>query len=224
MLPPWSSEALRSRAPFGRGLVARGRRVPRPAAKGLTASAALTTLAALAAVVALSLLASGCSRLAVNTEVDPRADFTSYASFEFLPQGGLARPAEDVPRRLRATLDPLYHAYVQEGVTRNLTAKGLALAPSREEADLLIGYRTVIGDRTEVIPPIYGYGWRGHVRPLYPARVHRYKEGTLVIDIIDRRGEYLVWRGVGVGAMRDMRPGEDLIAAVGEILEQFPPR
>ncbi len=187
-------------------------------------AAASTTLAVVLTAAAVSTLASGCARLAVHAEVDPRANFAAYTTFEFLPRGGLMEPAEEVPRRLRATLDPLYHAYVQESVTRDLTAKGLLLAPSRDEADLLIGYRTVIGDRTEVIPPIYGYGWRGYPRPVYPARVHRYKEGTLVIDIIDRKGEYLVWRGVGVGAMRDMRPGEELMAAVREILEQFPPR
>jgi hypothetical protein len=192
-----------------------------PAARALAALAAPAMLVALGA---LTVLGAGCSRVAVHVEADPRANFSSYTTFEFLPNGGVKRPAEDIPRRLRATLDPLYHAYVQEGVTRDLTAKGFVLAPSRDEADLLIGYRTVISDRADVIPPIYGFGWRGYVHPVHPARVHWYKEGTLVIDIIDRRDEYLVWRGVGVGAMRDMRPGEDLMDAVKEILADFPPR
>jgi hypothetical protein len=53
--------------------------------------------------------------------------------------------------------------------------------------------------------------------------VRWYKEGTLVIDLIDRKTEHLVWRGVGTGAVRDMKPGDDLSGAVGQILEEFPP-
>ncbi len=180
-------------------------------------------LPALWGAMALVIAGAGCSRVAVEATADPRANFSTYTSFAFLPKGGVTGPPQDVPRRLRATLDPLYHAYVQEAVTRDLTAKGLVLAKDRDEADLLIAYRTVVGDRVDVSPPIYGVGWRGYVHVAEPGYVHWYKEGTLVIEFIDRQGEYLVWRGVGVGAMRDMRPGEDLMAAVGEILAQFPP-
>ena len=74
-----------------------------------------------------------------------------------------------------------------------------------------------------MLPPVYGVGWYGHTYRARPAHVHWYKEGTLVIDIVDRRGRQLVWRGVGVGAMRDMRPGNDLKAAVREVLARFPP-
>ena len=49
-----------------------------------------------------------------------------------------------------------------------------------------------------------------------------YKEGTLVIDIVDAAGKHLVWRGLGVGAMRDMHPGEPLRKAVADILKHFP--
>lgn len=180
-------------------------------------------LLAFSAAVALAAMGTGCSRVAVEATADPRANFSTYTSFAFLPNGGMTGAARDVPRRLRATLDPLYHAYVQEAVTRDLTAKGLVLATDREAADLLIGYRTVVGDRADVYPAIYGVGWRGHVHVARPPQVRWYKEGTLVIELIDRRGEYLVWRGIGVGAMRDMRPGEDLMAAVGDIMAEFPP-
>ncbi len=193
-----------------------------------TATRVVNRLSAWATALTLSLglflIGSGCSRVTVHSQVDPRADFAAYGSFEFLPKGGMERPEGRVPPRLRATLDPLYHAHIQDAVTEDLSEKGMRLAPSRREADLLIGYRTIIRDRADVAPPIYGVGWRGHVYVARPGYVNWYKEGTLVIDIIDRREKHLVWRGVGVGAMRDMRPGDQLKAAVQEILKQFPPQ
>jgi len=178
-------------------------------------------LPALMGAATLAIVSPGCSRVAVEATADPRANFSTYTSFAFLPRGGMTGPPADVPRRLRATLDPLYHAHVQEAVTRDLKAKGLVLAPDRDEADLLIAYRTVVGNRTDIYPPIYGGGWYGY--GAWPGYAHKYKEGTLVIELIDRQGDYLAWRGVGVGAMRDMRPGEELMAAVAEIMAQFPP-
>jgi len=81
----------------------------------------------------------------------------------------------------------------------------------------------VVRDQADVVPPLYGVGWRGHVYRTSPGYVRWYKEGTLVIDIVDTADNQLVWRGVGVGAMRDMHPGTPMTEAVQEILEQFPP-
>ncbi len=170
----------------------------------------------------LSLLPA-CSRVRVDTQFDPEANFSSYGSFAFLPEGGMKKHSAPLPRRLRAMKDPLFHAHIQEAVDETLSDKGFLRFRERKNADLLIGYRTVIKDQVDTVPPIYGVGWRGHVHMVRPGHVRWYKEGTLVVDVIDRRTKHLIWRGVGVGAMRDMRPGDDLRAAVKEILESFPP-
>ncbi|MBD3236857.1 MAG: DUF4136 domain-containing protein [Candidatus Eisenbacteria bacterium] len=171
---------------------------------------------------ALLLSSSGCSRVRVHSMTDPDASFTSYASFAFLPNGGRSEKPRNLPPRLRRLADPLYKASVQDAIEIHLEARGLRSVSRGSQPDLLIGYRTVVKDQARAVPPIYGVGWRGRVHVVRPGHVKWYKEGTLVIDVIDRKGEHLVWRGIGVGAMRDIKPGAPLNEAVGEILSELP--
>lgn len=178
---------------------------------------------ALAALVVVAMIVSGCSRVSVHTIADPDANFATYSTFKFLPKGGKASRGAAPPPRLPILRDPAYHALVQEAIGSALVEKGFRALRGAAEPDLLIGYHTVVRKRADVVPPIYGVGWRGRVYVARPGHVRHYKEGTLVIDIVDAAGKHLVWRGVGVGAMREMRPGEALHGAVREILEDFPP-
>jgi hypothetical protein len=156
--------------------------------------------------------------------VAPNTDFRTYTTFAFLPDGGRdERPARE-SRRLRRIEDPLYHADVQLAIRNDLETKGFRRAPEGIQPDLLIGYQTLVRDRADVVPPIYGAGWRGRVYVAAPGHLRWYKEGTLVIDVIERASGETVWRGVGVGAMRDLHPGQEVTEAVVEILRGFPPK
>jgi hypothetical protein len=178
------------------------------------------TLAVLAGVI----LATGCARVSVHTVVDPSADFRAYTTFKFLPNGGPQEQPERGRRHLRFVEDPLYHADLQLAIRADLEAKGFRALRGESEPDLLIDYQTVVRNRADLLPPLYGVGWRGRVFVAAPGMVRWYKEGTLVVDVIDARTNETVWRGVGVGAMRDMAPGEGIEAAVKEILKDFPPK
>jgi hypothetical protein len=170
-----------------------------------------------------ALIPLGCSRVSVHTMADPEVDFTRYATYKILPKGGAQVSGAGPARRRAIWRDPLYHSYVHDALGTALREKGLRPVPEAREADLVIAYQTTVQTHRDVLPPVYGVGWRGHVYVRHPARVRTYKEGTFVIDIVDGRERHLVWRGVGVGAMRDMRPGEPLTDAVREILAEFPP-
>jgi len=173
--------------------------------------------------VALVALGSGCSRVSVRTMADPQIDFTRYATFAFAPDAGKPPLDAPPPRHLAIIKEPRYHASLQEVIGSTLVEKGFTPVRPGIDPDFLIAYHTVVRDQADVVPPLYGVGWRGHVYRTSPGYVRWYKEGTLVIDIVDTADNQLVWRGVGVGAMRDMHPGTPMTEAVQEILEQFPP-
>lgn len=165
---------------------------------------------------------AGCARVSVHTMSDPQADFTRYATFRILPRGGATLQAAP-PRRLRVLDDPAFHDELARAIATALAEKGLRAVSRDADPDLVVGYQIAVRNQAEVLPPIYGAGWRGHLYLRHPAQVHWYKEGTLVIDLVDAGERDLLWRGVGVGAMRDLHPGEALEEAVREILEGFPP-
>ncbi|MES2426481.1 MAG: DUF4136 domain-containing protein [Bacteroidota bacterium] len=82
-------------------------------------------------------------------------------------------------------------------------------------------------------------GWGGWSRPYYYAygapfmyggggvSQERYKEGTLIIDLIDRRSKQIVWRGFGVGeahhnAQKDVEALPEVVAGVLDQLSLAP--
>ena len=81
-----------------------------------------------------------------------------------------------------------------------------------------------------------GWGWGGYYRPYYYygapfaytggltyAEQEHYKEGTLIIDLIDRRTRKVVWRGFGVGEVHSdpKKNIDDLPKVVDGILKQL---
>ena len=65
---------------------------------------------------------------------------------------------------------------------------------------------------------------RGRLRRTGAVRVESYKEGTLIIDLVDAERRELVWRGTATGAVSDLTQAEKkLFGAVGRIFEAFPP-
>jgi hypothetical protein len=80
-----------------------------------------------------------------------------------------------------------------------------------------------------------GWGWGGFYRPYYyafgspfmyggmMASRENYKEGTLIVDLIDRRTRKIVWRGFGVGEVKknDQKNIEALPEVVNGVLEQL---
>jgi hypothetical protein len=49
-----------------------------------------------------------------------------------------------------------------------------------------------------------------------------YKEGTIVIDLIDRRTNEIVWRGSAEDVVTPNNLDEEVRAYIAEIFEQFP--
>ncbi len=125
----------------------------------------------------------------------------------------------------KANTNIVADAKIKDAATTALVNKGLTL--SQRNPDLVVSYSSVVGTatRTYYYPmyggfyPRYGYGfgyggwggWGGYYRPYYYAygapfvyggmgvSQDHYKEGTLIIDLIDRRSKQIVWRGFGVG-------------------------
>ena len=162
----------------------------------------------------LAVLATACSTMTVRADHDPQVDFASYTSFAMfeLPDKERRGPQMSglVDRRIVASLKT------------TLAGKGFTPAAPRD-ADFLVTYYTAVRNRVTV----NGGGWYGCCGPFWGGGVtwiNSYPEGTLVIDVIDRKSRELVWRGVGQGAFSKMNPsGEKVDKRITRILETFPP-
>lgn len=171
---------------------------------------------------------AGCAATP-NVEYDQEVRFSEYRTFAWAPpeQGDVEDPVLD---------SGLLDRRVQRAVSSVLTERGFEQVDP-EEADFLVTYHTATRERMSSsnvrVHLTYGYGY-----PYYPAWYgsryypyapytrdsHSYREGTLMIDIVDRDEEQLIWRGWRSGEVRQSRYSEEqVLAQVRSILSDFPP-
>ena len=143
---------------------------------------------------ALAFLA--CSSSRVQTDFDHQADFKTYSTFAWYDatenEGPTQGPSQIVDGRIR------------RAITDNLQAKYLSPAEAGE-ADLLVAYYTSLSSHMRYHTTAWGYGsgwgpYWGWGYSYWPGwswtTAHPYHEGTIIIDIVDRGKNQLVWRGV----------------------------
>jgi hypothetical protein len=163
------------------------------------------------------LLLSGCATLQISSDYDQEARFDRYATFAFI--GDDPRPLKRL-ERLGPAANTLVKKRLHRSVGNALSLKGFSQV-SRGQADLLVSVHFGIKRRVELsdLPYRKPRNW-GH-RHI----VTHYDEGTLVVDLIDRRERQLVWRGIATGVWNSGNAArrEHIDNAVSQILNTFPP-
>jgi len=189
-------------------------------------------------VVLLLLCLSACTSYNYYTAAINKTNFSNYHTFAWMP------PANNGNKRMQ---NGVADAKITDAATQDLVSKGLQL--SQRNPDLIVNYTTKVGQGAYTTY-YYGYpgwgpgwgwglgwGWGGRwgwARPYYYygssfaygptyAEEGHYKEGTLIIDLIDSHTHKIVWRGFGVGEVHrnPEKTIEDLPKVVDGILSQL---
>jgi len=179
-----------------------------------------------ALVPALALL-TACNGFSVHYDFDRSAGFAGYKTFEwFQPGPGGPKPA--VPE------NPIMDRRVRRIVEQELAAKGLRREPGGEP-DLKLAcypvYRNRVVQTYSGMGPGWGWGWGMRPWGYGPAfgfqETRSYREGTIVLEMVDARSSQMVWQGAAEGALTGLRDPQDaeeqVTAAVRKLLEKFPP-
>jgi len=163
-----------------------------------------------------------CASTQVTDDYDVNADFSSYATFAWMPQ----------PREMRgdARIDnPLIAERVRSAIERTLTSKGYR-PTSETTPDFFVGYFLSLEQKLDVytIDRSYGAGpYRRWGAAGFETHVNQYEEGTLVIDIVDAEAGRLVWRGSGSRRISKSPTPQKTTQRVNEVVEailaRFPP-
>lgn len=154
----------------------------------------------------LSVLLTGCSiSPKIMTHYAEDIDFTQYKTFSFYD------PIANQKKEYLTLLDK----YIRAGVTQELENRGLKEVA---EGDIKISFNVYKQERIQstIIPATYGsyYGYRGiygynmsHGMNYGPEiSVSQYTEGTLNIDVVDRKQKQLIWEGAAIGRLSDEIP------------------
>jgi hypothetical protein len=168
----------------------------------------------------ISITGIGCSS-PYKADYEPDHDFTSYRTYRWL------EPNEPVMDALAS--NPLLKKRFMNAVDRVLQEQGYVPADSNEP-DFYVHVQGTVQQRMRVddgVSVSYGYYGRYGGMGVRHMDVSYYDEGTLILDIIDRPMNELVWRGWVTQVIRDYQDPRQAEAAVEKavrgILANFPP-
>lgn len=162
----------------------------------------------------------------VRVDYDRNADFSRFRTF------GWASPLGTD----RSGYTTLTTDRIKAAVEREMTARGYTYSPNAP--DLLVNFQGRFQERIQVgggpafAAPISYYGYRGYgAWPGYAFGsgpfVDQYTEGTINVDLVDRRRDSLVWEGVAVATVTDRDrtyPQERIDTSIAAIFARYPYR
>jgi hypothetical protein len=160
----------------------------------------------------------------IRADQDPAADFSSYRTYNFVPELGTDR----------AGYSTLITTHFKQAISREMNARGYA--QSSTDPDLLVNVFTSMRDETVTrsVPdfypgPVYYVTRRGVYTawPMYSRDISTttYQVGTASIDVVDAEREQLIWEGVAEGRLTDRireNPGPAIDSAVADIFAEYP--
>jgi len=183
-------------------------------------------------IIVSALLWSACSNYTYYAIGGKNANLSKYHYFAWLPP---------IDTTTSAGYNDLADQRIRDEATEQLQKKGLVLNARRP--DLLVRYSIMFKDRVRVYDdPQYTYMGGGfyprvsrwgniYYRYVQPFPVYvgddiervPYKQGTVIIDLIDRNTRHVVWRGYAVGEMDTQSQSlRDLPEVVDGIIKKLP--
>jgi hypothetical protein len=168
------------------------------------------------ALLASLIFLSACNTIKVTTDYNKSVDFTKYKTFAFY--------------KLKVTdnVTQLNQERIINSVKNEMIKKGFV--QNDASPDMLVNTTAILEDKKSVSANTYGYG--GYYRPYgyggmgtTTYNVYEYKNGSLIIDIIDASKDQLIWEGTGNKDIDapSKNPDVDIANAVAKILYTFPP-
>lgn len=168
----------------------------------------------------LALLISACASPKIGFDYDRSADFTAYRTYEWMPDS--RSPTGD--RRID---NDLVDARIRAAIDGQLRRKGYT-SPAGGRPDFYVAYQAALTDMMKGASTQRYIGDRATGLYTTINAIQPYKDGALLVDIVDGATQRLVWQGT---ASAEVDPGmtakerdEQIARVVKAMFEHFPPQ
>ena len=168
------------------------------------------------------LLASvaGCATPKIGYDFDRSANFSGYHTYAWIP--GAQVSTDD--RRLGSSL---IDVRIRTAIDAQLRSKGFTATASKQP-EFLVAYHVGMKDMIKGSSTQNYIGDRVHGTYTTLSDVHPYKEGTLLIDIVDAASNQLVWQATALAEVEEGLTPEErderINGIVRAMLAHFPPQ
>lgn len=175
----------------------------------------------------LCLLIYSCSSWVIDVDYDDTLTFSGLKRYAWVPDTPVksGNPAIDS--------NTLLQDRIRQDIVTWLETHGYSYNPTNP--DFLIAYQIIVENKTKmtVMNDYYDYplrwGYRYPLRTVNTPRqtVYEYRQGTLIIDMVNPATRKLMWRGSATDEVKQSSSIEQrnqrVREAVDEILQRFPP-
>ena len=187
------------------------------------------TIGFLSLLIGVLCLSCGTS-LKVSTDFDKTIDFKKYKTFSVydLKQTGSVNPANAEKIVLALKKQMQEKGFVEDTQNPELHVNAVTILTSKEAVAMDAPPTNYYGYGGAYRPYGYygvGYGYGYAENPDTRENEYDFKEGTLMIDVVDTKTQKMVWQGVGKTEI-DTKPvnaDEVINYVVGAIMVSFPP-
>jgi len=165
----------------------------------------------------LLFLAACSSEIRVSSDYDPDYDLRKYSTFNWLPT-----------TNIELEQNPLYYnelndKRIKSAVEEQFERKGYMM--STVKPDLIVHYHIIVDDQSIVTTDPFGYFYSPYWTHLQTT-IRQYREGTLIIDVMDPKTSNLIWRGYASSPIEEAYSPSKIDSlvktAVTKIFKKFP--
>ncbi len=168
----------------------------------------------------------------VRTDYNSMAPFSSYKTFAF--KGGKVLHGKD--KELLKVNDIMYQRIVN-ALRTTLNGKGLREVNMDENPDIWVAFYVGVDEKQQVwssapVGPAWGYGyggWGGYWGAGWnQTMVSNWKEGTLVVDLVDSKHDQLAWRAYITAAVEGVNSSKKADKKINKMVKKafkkYPPK
>ncbi len=169
----------------------------------------------------MGLLGACSPQISVNSDYDDDIDFSEYQSFGWSDEIEKAR--EDGQPMID---NELVRNRIKESIKSEMESRGYTY--DENAPDLEVNFHIVVEDRQEYrsaqgrgTPWGYGYWQQDDMRSTFD-----YRQGSLIIDLVDRENNQLIWQGYaeGIEKTNPQQNEKRLKSAIEEIFVEYDER
>ncbi|WP_440053290.1 DUF4136 domain-containing protein [Pseudoalteromonas sp. T1lg65] len=174
-------------------------------------------------VASLVLVLGACTQTP-DWDYDRSVQFANYKSYAWSPDADLKNHGREYQ------VNDLMEKRIRNAISSEMAKQGFTLTDANS-ADVLVNYHASVDTKLEEDEMhisygarwnYWGLGWQTHTT------TREYEVGTIVVDMIDRNSNQLVWRGAKEGRLRNKQTPEQRTASINktiaELLSNFPPK
>ncbi|MCF2826664.1 DUF4136 domain-containing protein [Pseudoalteromonas sp. L23] len=171
----------------------------------------------------LVLMLAACAKTP-DWDYDKSVQFANYKTYAWSPEADLKNNGREYQ------VNDLMEKRIRSAIQNEMSKQGFTLTDP-QSADLLVNYHASVDTKIESdsLHTTYGARWNyWGIGWQTQTTTREYEVGTLVLDMIDKASNQLVWRGAKEGRLRsnqspDQRT-ESINKTISELLANFPPK